>query len=243
MRINLKSKFGSSFVSLLALVFTAITFPALFAAHVSASTIYAFTFFGSMLPLSLFYMVKAFRKKAQPTSDPTDVRIFRRSRTEVLCLAIGAAGFTAGCYGFVSGDATGSGAAHSWLLTFGAVFFGAGLIIFSAMLIAGSPRLVLSPDGLQARFLRIQLIPWCEIEGAISGRFISQEYVALHIRQEDKYLNQMPRRFRFGAAAGGKLGIPPFSLMPDMFGTTKEDMIAEIKARIAKYGTKLKETE
>jgi hypothetical protein len=53
----------------------------------------------------------------------------------------------------------------------------------------------------------------------------------------------MPQRFRVGNAIGGKLGVPPFSLMPDMFGTTTDNLIAEIKARIAKYGTKLKETE
>jgi hypothetical protein len=243
MRINLKSKFGASFVSAVALIFSAITFPALFATGGSASARYAFVFFGSMLPLSFFYLVKAFRKRAQPTSDLTGVRIFRRSRIEVLCLTICGAGLTAGCYGIFSGHGAEADAAHSWIPAFGTVFFGIGLIIFPVMLIVGSPRLVLSPDGIQARFLRIPMIPWYDIDDVISGRLISQEYVALQLRNTSKYLQQMPRRFRFGSAAGSKLGIPPFSLMPDMFGTTKEELIAEIKARIARYGTKSKETE
>ena len=101
----------------------------------------------------------------------------------------------------------------------------------------------MSPNGIQARFLRIPLIPWGAIRDANTGRFISQEFVALQLYEPDTYLKQMPRRFRLGSSMNSKLGVPPFSLMPDMFGTTTDDLIAEVKARIARYGTKSKETE
>jgi len=139
MRLNIKSKFGATFLFLAALAMSGFSLSLLIADPASLSGRYSLSLFGAMLPLSILYMGRAFKKrKAAPLPDPTANKVFQRSRLETLCFIICGAGFVIGAYGLTSGSIPSDSADDSWLKpSWGMYFFGACLLVFLWMLVTG----------------------------------------------------------------------------------------------------------
>lgn len=73
---------------------------------------------------------------------------------------------------------------------FGVMFFGVCAAFFAWRMVSSRPLLVIDDKGLTeyASAIAAGFIPWPEIRAADMASFLGQEYIAIHVIDEDKYV-------------------------------------------------------
>ncbi len=93
-----------------------------------------------------------------------------------------------------------------------ACFSGGGILLLFRLRHADEDMYVINAEGVHFADAAYPMIPWQEIEGVVAFSVQSQRYVGLRLRDEDAYVNALPRRQRYMAEASRKMGFPAVSL-------------------------------
>lgn len=192
--------------------------------------------FVSWLPISLITLLRSWRKPDPALLNPTVDWTFQTSRIETLAMLIAAIGFVAAGYGLIGGrlgDGLGVDQAIGWSSF---VFFSACAVIGLVMLVRKHPVLTVSRDGIRAPSLGIPLVPWRDVQGVRTRKFLRSLYVALDVCDEQTHLATASARLRRGAAMARRFGLPLFSFAPQMFGTTADELMTAIEVRLRHFG-------
>ena len=95
----------------------------------------------------------------------------------------------------------------------GMIFFGYGFIVFPrAWMNAGTPSIVVGPDGIDDRQSHYGFIPWQDITCLTVHSVKGTRMLSVHVADTDAYLSRLPGARRIGAAANQSLGFAPITL-------------------------------
>ena len=72
------------------------------------------------------------------------------------------------------------------------VFFGLCAFVFAVQAFQRGPALIVNPDGITDRSTAVSagFIPWADITGIGSGSMQGQHFIAIQVRDPEKYLNR-----------------------------------------------------
>ncbi|TGE06581.1 STM3941 family protein [Hymenobacter fodinae] len=136
----------------------------------------------------------------------TEDLIYYNSRKRHALLTLGALAFVAmGVFMIVTKGNWGLG-----LITI--VFFGAGAAVGAWQFLDTRPRLRITDEGILDRTLGVGLIPWTDITDAYVRSINQENFVCLHVRDEQAYLSRLSPLKRKLAGANAALGFTPLSI-------------------------------
>lgn len=92
------------------------------------------------------------------------------------------------------------------------VFFGGCAAVFATQLIDARPRIVVNESGVFDRSLRVGVIPWREILGADVREVAQNRFIALRLRDPQKFTARLGAVHRRLAETNTALGFEPLNL-------------------------------
>ncbi|UXI70201.1 STM3941 family protein [Tahibacter amnicola] len=123
-----------------------------------------------------------------------------------------------------------------WIGWLTVAFFGIGLPLFSWQILDPRPRIVIDERGIFDRKLRVGCIPWSEISGAYRQAVFGQEFICLHLRNVDEWMQRLPATSRRVALANLRMGFQVLNV--NLSGTTLDPgvVLERIAQHIARQG-------
>lgn len=130
--------------------------------------------------------------------------IIRNSRWKHVLLLIASVGFVvAGVAMLVKGN---------WFGWVAIIFFGSGIPLFVWQIMDARPRLVIDEHGVLDRTLGVGRIDWLDIEVAQVMSIAGNDFIALELRDPEKYWGRLSSVKRAMASANRRLGFSDFNL-------------------------------
>jgi len=114
----------------------------------------------------------------------------------------------------------------------GIIFFGGCALVAVWQLIDSRPRLIIDEVGIFDRTLGVGVIPWAEIQGAYLRSVSGNDFICLHLRDSDRYLQRTNAVKRALAGANAALGFTPISLNLSGVAADSNDILELILKRI-----------
>ena len=125
--------------------------------------------------------------------------------------------------------AGGLGTATGWLGVAAIVFFGLAAIVGLIQGTRRGPRLTLDAQGVHDRSLGVGVIAWEDIVNVAPYGVARQPFIALYLRDTEKYLARASLFKRLLARLNAGSGLPPFSV--NLAGVDADPMqVAELIA-------------
>lgn len=106
----------------------------------------------------------------------------------------------------------GLGTPLGWFGLAAVLFFGAATVVGLVQGTRRGPRLTLDAQGVHDRSLGVGVIAWEDIRSAVPYGVARQPFIALHLRDTDKYLARASLVKRLLARLNAGSGLPPFSV-------------------------------
>ena len=100
----------------------------------------------------------------------------------------------------------------NWFGWVGITFFGAGALVFVWQIVDERPRLVIDERGVLDRTLGVGWIDWLDIEAARVMSIAGNDFIALELRNPEKYWVRLSNVKRAMASANRRLGFSDFNL-------------------------------
>jgi len=95
----------------------------------------------------------------------------------------------------------------------GVAFFGLGFFVLPrAWLRAGTPAMIVGPDGIEDRQSGYGLIPWKDVTELTVHSIHGTRMLCVHVVDTDAYPARVSAQRRVGAAANQSLGFAPITL-------------------------------
>lgn len=159
--------------------------------------------------------------------------IIHASRRKLALLLLGAVVFVV--LGFWIIDAKPDKAWAGWLSI---VFCGLGIPVFLWQILDRRPRIVIDEQGITDRTLGVGTIAWADIENAerasITIRGQEMEYIGLHLRNTETYLQKASPGRRPALESGRMFSLAPFSLSLHGTDANRVELLRLILDRIGK---------
>ena len=115
------------------------------------------------------------------------------------------------------------------------VFFGAGALLLFHRAFFPRPHLTLDEDGIDDHRLGVRF-PWTDIRGASIKRFIFLDWVLFHVRDPERYLNEISEWKRMLMAGNREVGGSDFAITLVGTGVQPEALCELINTEAARRG-------
>ncbi|HLJ45002.1 MAG TPA: STM3941 family protein [Bryobacteraceae bacterium] len=106
----------------------------------------------------------------------------------------------------------GSSTRDRWMGAGIALFFGAGVVLFSRELLRSGPRIVIDDQGIEDRTLGVGRIPWAEITGAYPMSVQGSNFICLELRNPELWTRKLNPLHQALVAANRKIGFTELSI-------------------------------
>ncbi len=102
--------------------------------------------------------------------------------------------------------------ADRWLGVGVALFFGAGIVLFSRELLRSGPRIVIDDQGILDHTLGVGRIPWSDITDAYPMSMQGNDFICLELRNPEVWTQKLNPVQRALVAANRKIGFTELSI-------------------------------